>query len=36
MDKATRNNLIQFGIGLIITLTLISALTCIILKFLNN
>lgn len=36
MDKATRNNLIQFGIGLIITLTLISALTGIILKFLNN
>jgi hypothetical protein len=36
MDKATRNNLIQFGIGLIITLTLIGALTGIILKFLNN
>ena len=36
MDKATRNNLIQFGIGLIITLTLIGALTCIILNFLNN
>jgi hypothetical protein len=36
MDKATRNNLIQFVIGLIITLTLIGALTGIIFKFLNN